>query len=81
MAPTGPLAPIVWRKRPQCGFPLRVAVSKTVNGALLRVILRYCESVGADDQISKPEVTQLARRAMVLIKAREEEARAKAAMA
>ena len=48
MAPTGPLAPIVWRKRPQCGFPLRVAVSKTVNGALLRVILRYCESVGAD---------------------------------
>ena len=34
------------------------------------------DSVGADDQISKPEVTQLARRAMVLIKAREEEAAA-----
>lgn len=31
------------------------------------------DSVGADDQISKPEVTQLARRAMALIKAREEE--------
>ncbi len=29
------------------------------------------ESVGADDQISKPEVTHLARRAMDLIKARE----------
>lgn len=34
------------------------------------------ESVGADDQISKPEVTQLARRAMALIRAREEEAAA-----
>ena len=31
------------------------------------------DSVGADDQISKPEVTQLARRAMALIRAREEE--------
>ena len=30
------------------------------------------QSVGADDQISKPEVTQLARRAMDLIKARQE---------
>ena len=29
-------------------------------------------SVGADDQISKPEVTQLAHRAMALIKAREQ---------
>ena len=29
-------------------------------------------SVGADDQISKPEVTQLAQRALALIKAREE---------
>jgi len=28
-------------------------------------------SVGADDQISKPEVTQLAQRALALIKARE----------
>ncbi len=37
--------------------------------------LRYRgESVGADDQISKPEVTQLAQRAVALIKAREEEA-------
>ena len=32
------------------------------------------DSVGADDQISKPEVTQLARRALALIKAREEDA-------
>ena len=30
------------------------------------------DSVGADDQISKPEVTQLAHRAMALIKAREQ---------
>ena len=30
-------------------------------------------SVGADDQISKPEVTQLAHRAMTLIKAREQD--------
>ena len=29
------------------------------------------ESVGADDQISKPEVTQLAKRAMALIRDRE----------
>ena len=29
------------------------------------------ESVGADDQISKPEVTQLAKRALALIKDRE----------
>lgn len=29
------------------------------------------ESVGADDQISKPEITQLAKRAIALIKARE----------
>lgn len=28
-------------------------------------------SVGADDQISKPEVTHLAQRALALIKARE----------
>ncbi|GAB1252616.1 chemotaxis protein [Desulfovibrio falkowii] len=35
------------------------------------------ESVGADDQISKPEVTQLARRAMALIRACEEEAAAR----
>ena len=35
--------------------------------------LRYRgESVGADDQISKPEVTQLAQRAVALIKARED---------
>ncbi len=32
------------------------------------------EAVGADDQISKPEVTYLARRALALIKEREEEA-------
>lgn len=32
------------------------------------------ESVGADDQISKPEVTHLARRAMALIKSRQGEA-------
>lgn len=32
------------------------------------------ESVGADDQISKPEVTQLAKRALALIKEREQAA-------
>ncbi|MDR1855628.1 MAG: chemotaxis protein [Desulfovibrio sp.] len=32
------------------------------------------ESVGADDQISKPEVTQVAKRAMALIQARQAEA-------
>ncbi|MDR1776711.1 MAG: chemotaxis protein [Desulfovibrio sp.] len=31
------------------------------------------QSVGADDQISKPEITQLAKRAMALIKARQAE--------
>ena len=38
------------------------------------------DSVGADDQISKPEVTQLARRALALIKAREEAAAGGAAV-
>ncbi len=36
------------------------------------------EAVGADDQISKPEVTYLARRALALIKEREDEELAKA---
>ena len=36
------------------------------------------EAVGADDQVSKPEVTALAQRALALIKARQEEAAGKA---